>query len=59
LKAHKAKMDEKYQQNQVKPTDTGFVYDKRIDFNAQQKEDNSWDEGMDDEDLDDYFDDFA
>jgi hypothetical protein len=36
----------------VKPGDPGFVYDKRIDFENQKKEDNSWDE-----DVDDYFDD--
>jgi hypothetical protein len=35
----------------LKPGDPGFQYDKRIDFNAAAKVDNSWD------DDDDYFDD--
>ncbi len=50
-------MEEAFQMNNVKPGDAGFVYDKRIDFSKQAREDNSWDEGMEDEDVDDYFDD--
>lgn len=51
LKEHKSNMDKGFNQNQLKPGDPGFQYDKRIDFNAAAKVDNSWD------DDDDYFDD--
>jgi centrosomal protein CEP19 len=46
-------MDEKFNKNQLKPGDPGFVYDKRIEFVAQSREDASWDE----DDVNDYFDD--
>ena len=48
---HKKKMDEKFVKNQLKPGDTGFQYDKRIEFN-KERQDASWDE-----DVDEYFDD--
>jgi hypothetical protein len=49
-------MDEKFLKNQLRPGDSGFQYDKRIDFTKKAsaaKEDNSWDE----DDVDNYFDD--
>ena len=54
IAAHKKKMDEKFHKNQLKPGDSGFEYDKRIDFTkkANNKVDASWDE-----DVDNYFDD--
>lgn len=57
---HKKKMDEKFNKNQLKPGDPGFVYDKRIDFSKKTsgggaaKADASWDE---DDNVDNYFDD--
>ena len=51
---HKKKMDEKFLKNQLKPGDSGFQYDKRIDFTKKKPAvDNSWDEN----DVDNYFDD--
>ena len=48
-------MDEKFNKNQLKPGDSGFVYDKRIEFKKDTKKlDTSWDA---DEDVDEYFDD--
>ena len=46
LKAHKAAMDVKFQQNAVKKGDPGFVYDKRVTFkiDTENAESNSWDE---------------
>jgi centrosomal protein CEP19 len=60
IAAHKKKMDEKFNKNQLKPGDAGFVYDKRIEFTKKANNDddegeNSWDEGG--EDVDNYFDD--
>ena len=59
-------MDEKFSKNQLKPGDSGFVYDKRIEFTKKadndddededEGADNSWDEGAA-EDVDNYFDD--
>ena len=47
-------MDEKFLKNQLKPGDSGFQYDKRIDFTKKKPAaDNSWDEN----DVDNYFDD--
>lgn len=57
IAAHKKKMDEKFNKNQLKPGDAGFQYDKRVEFkkdDKQKKMDTSWDE---DEDVDEYFDD--
>jgi hypothetical protein len=54
-------MDEKFNKNQLKPGDPGFVYDKRVEFTKKANDDeddegeNSWDEGADD--VDNYFDD--
>ena len=47
-------MDQNFSKNQLKPGDPGFVYDKRVEFTkkANDKVDESWDEG-----VDDYFDD--
>lgn len=60
IAAHKKKMDEKFNKNQLKPGDPGFVYDKRIEFTKKvendEEEENSWDEGAG-EDVDNYFDD--
>ncbi|CDW76243.1 UNKNOWN [Stylonychia lemnae] len=57
IAAHKKKMDEKFNKNLLKPGDSGFVYDKRIEFTKgpTKKVDTSWDEGEDD--VDEYFDD--
>lgn len=57
---HKKKMDENFHKNQLKPGDSGFQYDKRIDFTKKavetKKKDTSWDEG-DEDNVDNYFDD--
>ncbi len=50
-------MDQGFSKNVIKPGDKGYQYDKRVDFNSKVKEDNSWDEGSQDEDDDNYFDD--
>lgn len=56
-------MDTNFVKNQLKPGDPGFVYDKRIEFNSKPKgndddeEENSWDEGEDGDNVDEYFDD--
>ena len=42
VKKHKDKMDVLFKQNQKKPGDPGFIYDKQEEFNP--KEDNEWDE---------------
>ena len=34
LDKHKKKMDEKFNANNLKPGDSGFEYDKRVDFSA-------------------------
>lgn len=63
IAAHKKKMDEKFNKNQLKPGDAGFQYDKRVEFKKSAvtaKQDTSWDEDEDaeeDEDVNDYFDD--
>ncbi|CDW80508.1 UNKNOWN [Stylonychia lemnae] len=44
IQKHKKKMDKKYEQNFVKPTDPTFVYDKRKDFKPPASGDDSWDE---------------
>ena len=46
LKAHKAAMEVKFQQNTVKKGDPGFMYDKRVDFkyNAAEAVEDSWDD---------------
>jgi centrosomal protein CEP19 len=47
-------MDEKFTKNQLRPGDPGFVYDKRVEFTAKTKQqDTSWDE----DNVDEYFDD--
>jgi hypothetical protein len=42
------KMDEQFAKNKLKPGDAGFVYDKVVEFNRdeQEQESNSWDEDM-------------
>ena len=51
-------MDKNFLKNQLKPGDTGFQYDKRVDFTKQHRSgttaqaDDAWDE-----DVDNYFDD--
>ena len=40
-------MDKVFNAKLVKPTDPGFVYDKRIDFAQSGDLDNSWDEDED------------
>lgn len=47
-------MEEKFSQNQLKPGDPGFQYDKRVkfDYDEDELEENSWDEGDDDEEID-------
>ena len=62
-------MDKNFSQNQLKPGDKGFVYDKRVDFgkkNDAPLENDSWGEeedeeknGEDDEDMDYFDDDFS
>uniref|UniRef100_A0A7S1LUL0 Centrosomal protein of 19 kDa n=1 Tax=Alexandrium catenella TaxID=2925 RepID=A0A7S1LUL0_ALECA len=47
---HKAKMDIAFFQNQKKPGDPGYVYDKQVDFQTDEQMDNDWDS---EEDLDD------
>lgn len=57
LKKHKKAMDAGFEKNQLKPGDPGYQYDKRVKFeyDADELEDNSWDEGEDDEiDSDEY-----
>ena len=34
LAKHKKKMDEKFNKNILKPGDSGFVYDKRVEFKS-------------------------
>ena len=43
LSAYKESMDEAFIQNVVKPTDSDFVYDKRMDFDVQSGT-NEWDD---------------
>ena len=61
-------MDKEFTQNQLKPTDPGFVYDKRVEFKrGETLENDSWGEESDrganlyveeeDEEDMDYFDD--
>lgn len=50
LKKHKKKMDEHFSKNQLKPGDKGFEYDKRVTFDKDDLEQNSWDENDEDED---------
>lgn len=61
LKRHKLNMDKGYAKNILKKGDPGFEYDKRVDFSKSGKMDelaeNSWDEGEDNFNDDDYFDD--
>lgn len=49
-------MDEKFKKNQLRPGDSGFVYDKRVEFKpaGNNKLETSWDEN-DDEYFDDDF----
>ena len=57
LKKHKKKMDENFVQNQLKPGDPGYQYDKRVkfDYDHDELEQNSWDEDEEDEiDSDEY-----
>jgi len=44
LQKHKKIMDQEFQKRQVKPTDPGFVYDKRMEFQRAEEGDDSWDE---------------
>ena len=47
LAAHKRGMDKQFEQNQLKPGDAGFVYDKVVEFNmgnGEGLEDDSWGE---------------
>lgn len=44
VKKHKDKMDVLFKQNQKKPGDPGFIYDKREEF--EPTEDNEWDEEL-------------
>ena len=63
LKRHKLNMEKGFSANAVKKGDSGFEYDKRIDFskNASSLVEDSWDEDMEgddgQDDEDDYFDD--
>ena len=52
LKAHKAAMEVKFQQNAVKKGDPGFQYDKRVKFerNVEEAAEDSWDESDDESD---------
>lgn len=55
-------MDKEFHKNQLKPGDSGFQYDKRIDFTKKKQPaaDTSWDENQDNDDnldVDNYFDD--
>lgn len=54
IETHKKKMDENFSKNQLKPGDSGFEYDKRVEFkpSTNTKMDTSWDENDND-----YFDD--
>lgn len=49
LKKHKKKMDENFSKNQLKPGDKGFQYDKRVTFDKDDLEENSWDEDEEEE----------
>ena len=48
LAAHKKAMDKDFNKNQLKPGDSGFVYDKVVDFTHNEDdgplEDDSWGE---------------
>lgn len=50
VEAAKHKMSEGYEAHRLRPGDSGYEYDKRVDFGAPM-EDNEWD----DEDEDEYF----
>ena len=53
LAKHKQNMEKKFQENNLKPGDAGFVYDKRVEFKqGGEKVDDGWDD-----DDEDYFDD--
>ena len=54
LKRYKEAMDVQFNENNVQPGDAGFVYDKRIDFEAAEKDSNSWDDDEEEEDMNDY-----
>ena len=53
LAAEKRKMDKKFDQNFVKPTDAGYEYDKVVDFKNQPK-DEVWGDGSDEDYSDDW-----
>ena len=44
LEKHKRVMDQEFERKQVRPTDPGFVYDKRREFKRAKADDDSWDE---------------
>lgn len=50
LQKAKGKMNKTFEQNQLKPGDHGFQYDKRVAFKTQGSSD--WDEEDDDLDID-------
>ena len=52
LAKHKKAMDSKFEQNFVKPTDPGYVYDKVVDFSKSKGTKHDWDdEGNDDDEY--------
>lgn len=51
-------MEEQFKQNNLKPGDAGFVYDKRVDFGKKgQKVDDGWDDEDEEGEDNQYFDD--
>eukprot|EP00955_Chlamydomonas_euryale_P107159 365747-Chlamydomonas_euryale.AAC.36 len=51
LRMAKARMDQAFNQNRLRPGDPGYVYDKEVDF-APATENNDWDEDDEEDDED-------
>ncbi|KAL0230497.1 hypothetical protein PCE1_004056 [Barthelona sp. PCE] len=48
IKAVKKQMNETFEKNRIKPTDEGFVYDRKVTFHQDITVTNDWDEESDD-----------
>ena len=44
-------MDKEFEQNQLKPSDDGYEYDREVDFDADDKVSCGWDSSNSDEEY--------